>query len=1559
MITVNTADVTASFAKLGLATLSVAYPQAGIVAGGIDVSLSVLKAAGVFPETYDIDIDNELKKCMENAMKKMKTGNLPNTQKVLLNTYIIPRYEAWRRHMASSNEVHDVDSLFLSWSNTREAHSEMYLTQEDIAQINDMFSILLKEEILRRPALCNHLVMSQIDNMNTIIQNMWAATKDNYMSLNSRVLALENKDTKIQAKGYGTCTLMQTIWKVSKEALAFSKTTGKRFAYDIIERLLPNGYETKLNLPIEGTIPNGKVLPLWDFYNKSDTHIAIIGNGGTGKTTFLYHLLEQCFNHNLEYTPGMQIPIFIELNRCPDNCADWYNDSLKKINYITRYIGTIVENHVTLDSVSDETLSAIEKELQKKPESGKPQFIFLLDGFNEVVIDEGYKIRTQLSNEISIVKEYPNVRIITTSRDTQAAYYATNFTNVRISGLTDKTIIQHLQNCKKSNTFIAEVNNNAQLMQCLRVPLYLCMFASNNEASFYPETPGEILYQFFHYNSSFYNIRKRAKETRTNPLTETQTMVVLDFILPYIGFCYERNGAFSVDTEQFEKLANQAIQATREVFENCDHNPFSDFKYSSHSIKRVLDDFTEKGDAYLDDILNALYDYLGIIYQYQTNGGTYSERVRYAFCHHSFRDYFSAIWSVQLLKMLPFLSSNTLAQVMHTGNSPYSIALNSCYWSEDKVALTSEILMEHRNRASLDIERKQWKRSAVQYDEQTVCDSVLEVCRPISKKTDVHYLLENVLSSVLFGRKELTYIDLQDWDVSHFNLYNTVCSRKDQFNIIGTNFSNALLESSCFTPQNHQDNIIEYLYFDRYCFTLDLAGIIKCWDIISGKLEYELVSGIPVGTTDFSTKGYMKIDRNGRWLGVKVQESLPNGMSLKLNLYDLQEPWKAPQSILSTGKYASLSYFAFSEKGDSVVIFFDNTNMFCYDMTGRLLCNHNFNNLYRKNEAYYEDIDSPIYIFSYDYSFTDNYEYDEYTEDIEGEDDGENWVLCAIYQWDQSTNELKSKYNFLGIGETLPTLTYLSGARAFLFYDGERNKITYLDLKQSKCSVVFTELTENEEISIPIAFYQYINTPNLCLIMYTDCCYLVDIKQELAGRNAILKQFTTAGIEKILQEKGFELELHFSTNVAPFSSRFLLFDDNAITYEWDSESDTIRTKYNSELYDTVSLSVNKDRSSVFLIHANNGISQFSKEPMSLEYQHCYLEKGYTVGSSYYDEIHNRMAMAFVDLGHEKIVLIDLDTYHETTVFSTILPNETIVDFTFSSNGDNLLITTQYKCIEYDLNTGAETIIAESATEERYVYSSYSGSKVEIVVVEESSESQRTRCEYYLQREDKSFMKVGYYIVPELSEELFPYFVHYNDFGKEGPHDARGIQKYRLSRGFFLEEWEKFEKVLMPQYYQLKEENYELSKIRFSKLEYVYVKHRKALSPKNGMNNLITIMYLDSEKKEAVLAKDSADLAWIVNLKTLTYKALEAEFKHHVGNKTGYYSWDFVVPWHDQKLMGCYETFSLIMIDSKTGELSEPIEYEPGLSLAGCNFANIHADESTMELIKKGGGKTRG
>lgn len=140
-----------------------------------------------------------------------------------------------------------------------------------------------------------------------------------------------------------------------------------------------------------------------------------------------------------------------------------------------------------------------------------------------------------------------------------------------------------------------------------------------------------------------------------------------------------------------------------------------------------------------------------------------------------------------------------------------------------------------------------------------------------------------------------------------------------------------------------------------------------------------------------------------------------------------------------------------------------------------------------------------------------------------------------------------------------------------------------------------------------------------------------------------------------------------------------------------------------------------------------------------------------------------------------------------------------------------------------------------------------------------------------------------------------------------------------------------------------------------KLEMICVRHKKALASQKGMENLITYMYLDEKMGEAILARDSADLAWVSNLSSATYEILWGVFDRHIGNDKGYYSWNYVAPWQNNKMIGCFETFHVTLIDRDIGELSVPVEYEPGLALAGCDFSNIRANDSVKELIKNTGG----
>ena len=667
--------------------------------------------------------------------------------------------------------------------------------------------------------------------------------------------------------------LKEELWKAAQAGFIASRREGGRFhKLDIIERLLPQGHFSQKRFASRGQAEDGTEAPLTELCARSKSDIAVVGDGGIGKTTFLQHLMEEEFllpdGTAQPYMGNRSVPFFIELNRCPDHVGEWYDDALRKTNFITRYIGSVKENHATLDSVSPVTLTEIEKELQKNPADGQPQYLLLLDGFNEVRTSRD--VRSHLSNEISALHKYPNVRIITTSRETQAAYFALEFENIRLIGVKEADIIQHLRDSGISEAVIGEVNRNDSLMKCLRIPLYLCMFTAERESAddFLPETAGEILYNFFHRNSKFYNARRRIAETRTIELEDCQVALVLDFVLPYIGWTFEENDVFSMNEEAFEATITDAMRIIKALLTDSKYNPFADFNYSGAILKEAVESFYDQaGTLNIAVIVSCVYDYLGMMYRDQISEGPYADRVRYAFAHHHFRDYFSAIWDLRLLSMLQCISADAFSGYPNdSGGSSFRHFLDERYWQTQKVSFISEILMEHRNKPQLDDASQNWMLLKPRYDEQRVLTGALDYCRELHKaRIEIKHILQNILAAILYGRKEYSGLNLSDLDLRNCCLFNISCSRRGKTKSLTATFDRSEFSDKSFEPEEHRDSVMEYVYHGKQCFTIDDGGTIKCWDVLSGRLEYELHSADPLGVTDFSRKGFFSAMVTG-WL---------------------------------------------------------------------------------------------------------------------------------------------------------------------------------------------------------------------------------------------------------------------------------------------------------------------------------------------------------------------------------------------------------------------------------------------------------------------------------------------------------------------------------------------------------------------------------------------------------------------------------------------------------------------------------------------------------------------
>lgn len=1362
------------------------------------------------------------------------------------------------------------------------------------------------------------------------------------------------------------------LWLASQRDYLTSHNPGRRFhSLSIIQQLLPQGYVTDTMFPSRGKTEDGSIAPLANLCTEITDHIAIIGDGGIGKTTFLQQLLAGEFL-NPDGTPkkfhiGSMTPFFIELNRCPDHIGDWYSSSLKKTNFISRYIGQILENHTSLDTVSDETLDTIEKELQKSPDNGVPQYLLLLDGFNEV--RAAGNVRTCLSNEITVLHDYPNVRIITTSRETQSAYYASEFTNIQLIGLLNNDIISYMEKCKLPEPVIGAAMANSSLVDCLRIPLYLCMFTSTPRRDGYlPETAGEILHSFFHRNSEFYNIRQRANETRTIQLTSSQIVFVLDFILPYIGWTFEKRDTFSLNAAEFKNAIYNGMQNIGTLLLCSDVNPFHDFDYQKNTLLSVHSSFySPSGDVLVDEIMSCMFDCLGIIYQYKVNEGNFADRIRSSFCHHHFRDYFSAMWDVQLLSMLPCIDAFQFAPADANGCTFHDF-LNVSYWQTGKVSFISEILMEHRNRPVFNRNTGNWMLLPPKYDAQKVLSAALNYCRTLgSSSIDTHHILRNILSAILAGRKDFSGLDLSRLDLTSFSLFGITCSRPGRTRTLAAKFDSSRLSVGNFDPEGHVDNIMEYLYCGNQCFTIDNMGIIKCWDSRSGMLEYSLESPNPLGTADFSRKGFIKVSNNGRWLAVKVQDEPTRHPNIYMNLFDLSHPMKQAAQLVPNGKHSLLTFFGFTEDSKGLIALCDRRKVYCFDIEAQKIAYCHTCDFMKQTDLYSAGIDSAVYVHTAEYDVYQEDIEDDYWENEEGFYEEENdecdgydgEIPCQISRLDPVTGEITELHGYCGVPGESPCTLFISDRNAFLLFDYTNMHIELFDCTSMQATPILTELTDISDTQ-PAAFHQSQENPDVFYVMYPDICFSVDI--DAVEGSSILMKYPVSGIEKLIPNSDLNGELMFKPYVAPVNRRFIVGNDTN-TYEWDAENDALTLRYNTVFYDCVDFFKLIRTNQLALVHRTNCISIFGGEPLHLQNQLCFQEPGYLIGNCCCDDFSCFVALAFTRPDHEKAILLHPATGEQRAVFSTLYKSETIETMCFSKDGERLLLTTQYRSMEYGIANDTLQTVTASGDNERLLSGAYQDSEIEVCVTEHSLLEEprvKTRCDYYLRTENNgeiSYLRQWYYIIPEMNEIQSQYFIYQNgDLGGEGAHDESGFQTCWITEGFFLEELPELHNILNPECFRLENGHTVIFKKHFEPQRKIYVRHTKALANRyRKMHSKYTYMYLSDDMKDAILTEDTLRLSYQKDLKTLTYQLLENDFKRNMGESESHGYWDFAAPWTDEILVGCMENYHLVPIEIRTGESKEGIFYTPGISIHGCSFRDARADSTAEEMILQNGG----
>ena len=474
------------------------------------------------------------------------------------------------------------------------------------------------------------------------------------------------------------------LWEAGRRTYLQSKAGGGRFRLlDIEEQIMPfyskddkRAHSKGIDLPIQVRIGNSKdESPLAKAIETTQGNLYLIGEGGIGKTTALFRIMEQHYKES-PYDPNGEIPLFVALNRAPISFERWYNDPNGfESRFIRMEIGRQLLGCDELWEVPEEYVQYITKELKESPADGKPRYLLLLDGLNEVSVD--YVKDTNRSHQINgkepteqvrqliigeiwkLFNEYPNVRIILTSRTDEINFIHTSHPTEKLylTGLKEKHIRGYLEKKKFTKTQIDAAIANERLLECLVIPLFLTMYADLRDVS-NVSSRGEILSKFFHERGG--NIAYAQQDVIEKLKSDTcHLWFILDFLLPAIGHEMEKKGVFEIRAKEIAAIINPILKGMKPTSEgyaplNAAEEPydasaigeygkecFDKYRTYGKTVKTIAKEILDKSDV-TEYVVNCSLDILKILYN--SNG-------KYCFIHHHFRDYFAAVHDINMLRI--------------------------------------------------------------------------------------------------------------------------------------------------------------------------------------------------------------------------------------------------------------------------------------------------------------------------------------------------------------------------------------------------------------------------------------------------------------------------------------------------------------------------------------------------------------------------------------------------------------------------------------------------------------------------------------------------------------------------------------------------------------------------------------------------------------------------------------------------------------------------------------------------------------------------------------------
>lgn len=680
------------------------------------------------------------------------------------------------------------------------------------------------------------------------------------------------------------------LTKVKEDLEVTGRYLEKKYSAIAIDKMLLSNGETLCLQRDEDPFNNsfsivsdssGNTKPLQEFMSLND-NLIIIGEGGIGKTTALFSYIKRCRKEN-----SATIPLYVRLS----DCSTYTDHEHMILNYLMNSIGYAVNGRVSesfkdiLDEFSDETVNE------------KPRYTLLLDGFNEITTMDMGEVRYSIAKEINTLLKNCNVRVILTTRESDLyGLRISDFISVNATGIKKSDVGEYLRKNLSADRLQETLANN-ELMQYLQIPLFLKMFTYlENKSGYLPKTKGEILYHFYNGISNFYTEKKNISE-KNDRRTSLIVYILLDFLLPHMGFFMVENERFQIEEDDFYVLMEDTRNYISSMIK-C--NPILKTQYNVHTLghRKTVALYNEFD---IDDLLLLLTDGLRILYK-DADGRIY-------FCHQYVRDYFSALFCV-----------NGIVEVANKSKIDYEslseIRWGCLKWSKEQVQMICEIM----NANMVYEPEKNLGRAINAFRGFTLVDM------------DYHFALSNIISTLSFLKKgdlsnyDFSSLDLSECRLSCNNFSNPYTGRK-------SSFSGAVISEATFSPEGHRHPIKAWTLSDdeHYIASLSDHNELKIWNIARQECIYTSLKPDIPDTREINTFHYIEslntllVMENGSNEADYSSAWVFNIITNKINTFHTEIP--AGERIL----YFNYDYFS-----KKFVIISDNSRIYQFVLDGEI-----------------------------------------------------------------------------------------------------------------------------------------------------------------------------------------------------------------------------------------------------------------------------------------------------------------------------------------------------------------------------------------------------------------------------------------------------------------------------------------------------------------------------------------------------------------------------------------------------------------------------------------------